>query len=505
MSNLLTLPEREALVSQIDLQDALNQRVKINPLKYFLPTGKQEEFISKIGTGNIFIGVFSGANRAGKTTLSANISGSIIYGVQSSWFKHPLFLDWQYPKRARIGSNPKNLEEIGAITQGIEDWWPAGRYTTSKGGKHYDSLYRSDTGWVIDVMSYEQDPKEWESVSLGLVIFDEPPPQSIFRATVARMEHGGIILIFMTPLSDAGYIFDEIIDKKEGLKPSHRIAVTYTDIEDSCKEHGVRGFLDHKYIEQMVSQYDTEEIEARAHGRPMHLSGRIYKGFNESVHIVDDFPTPEDWPRANIVDPHDAHPFAISWVAVNNFNDYYVYDEYPTDPFESIKSNTLTFKDYATIIRNKEGKRIISRRLMDPNFGRKVYGNTKRTVADEMGDFGLVYDTTVNDSLDIGHSAVRERLQYDLSQVITSINKPKLFIFRSCRNHWVSMMRYQYKHNPYGAITDKVGIEETYKHFCDNIRYLCVSGFDYQVIRYNYQGEGDYKRKKVKTRSAMSA
>ena len=47
----------------------------------------------------------------------------------------------------------------------------------------------------------------------------------------------------------------------------------------TCPNGSLRTFSD---IETMVSFYDSEEKEARIHGRPVHLAGRIYKAFNEN-------------------------------------------------------------------------------------------------------------------------------------------------------------------------------------------------------------------------------
>ena len=64
---------------------------------------------------------------------------------------------------------------------------------------------------LIDLMSYEQDTKEFEAVDLGFAWFDEPPPESIYKATVARMRRGGIIFITATPLTGSAWLYDHIV------------------------------------------------------------------------------------------------------------------------------------------------------------------------------------------------------------------------------------------------------------------------------------------------------
>lgn len=481
MMTLLTDVEREDCISQLELEDELERRARINGLKYFVPTGVQENFIKKIGSGNIFVGIFSGGNRAGKTGLAINTLGNIIWGQQNEFFNHPIFKNWKHPKRARIGSSPKDLEEIGSIQTEIESWWNPEKYVASKNNKTYNALYKCDNGWIFDLMSYEQSVTEWESVGLGLVIFNEPPPKAIFDATIVRLGDGGMILIFMTPLSDAGYLFDDLIGSHTGLKKEQLTAIEYCDIEDSCVEHGIRGFREHDKIETILTFLDPEDVEARAHGKPMHLSGRIYKIFNDSVHIVDDFEVPKDWTRINIIDPHDAFPFSMLWCAIDKTGDYYIYDEYPNEPFEKIKGTSLIYKDYADAIRIKEDSNQIARRIIDPNFGAKKMGNTGKTVQMEMAILGIRCELCQTDNLDVGHNSVKDKLKYDTSKPISAINKPKLFVFRSCRNTWLSMLRYGTRPNKSGELTDNIKLIQTYKHFADLVRYLCVSAPQYQA------------------------
>lgn len=455
------------------------QLVKVNRMRWFTPTGKQEEFLKAVGSGEYFVGVFSGANAAGKTALLANLLGSFIFGDAGNPFlQTSLAKSFPYPHRARIVSTPKNINEIGAIQTEIKKWWPQGEYRAHKKGKMFDSEYIAGD-WVIDIMSYEQDVTAFESATLGVAIFDEPPPLKIFDATIARMRFGGLILIFMTPLDEGGEILEDL-EERETIQDDEgnvvgKIKIVYATIEDSCKEHGVRGFLEHKDIVQMVSFYDKDELRARAEGMPAHLVGRIYPDFEDKdPFVVEDFDIPEDWTVVNVIDPHDAIPFAITWAAIDKAGQIWVFKEFPFDDLDKYHSTNLSIPDYARIIREVEGRRVAQVRIIDPFFGNKRYANTGRTVKDELADFGLDYDDGDTSGIELGHKAVREFLKYDKSFPVSPINHPRLHIFKSCRNHWRSMKRYKRKQVRSGEVKDKVFIDETYKHFCDNIRHLVM-------------------------------
>ena len=86
----------------------------------------------------------------------------------------------------------------------------------------------------------------------------------------------------------------------------------------------------------------------------------------------------------------------------------------------------------------------------------------------------LIFEDGDTSGLDLGHKRVREFLKYQKAMKLTSLNTSKLHIFKRCRNHWRSMLRYKRKIIKSGEVKDKIIIEETYIHFCDNIRHLLM-------------------------------
>ncbi len=462
------------------MQQELNNRSKAKKIKWFTPNGKQEDFINAVGAGDVFICVFSAANGVGKTALAMNVLGNIVYGqsqTENPWFKHPIFEHFPYPKRGRIASSRKNVEQIGAIQTEIKAWWPEGTYQTSRLGKAYDSQYVIND-WVVDIMTYEQDVTQYESATLGVLLFDEPPPINILNASIARMRAGGIIMIFMTPLDEGGEILEDLEEREEYVVDGQvcgRVRVIYADIEDNCQTHGIRGHLEHKNIVQMVSFYNDDEREARAKGKPSHLTGRIYTAFEDKdPFVVDDFVPDKAWPRVQIVDPHDGIPMAVTWAALDFTGQIWIYDEFPYNDIDKYTTTDLTFPDYRDIFNRHEGRIKIFERIIDPYFGNKRYGNTGLTPKGEFAEIGFDYVDGDTSGIEVGHGRVREFLKYDKNLPVSALNHPKLHILKKCRNHKRAMLRYKKKINRSGEVRDKIQIEETYKHFADNIRHLCM-------------------------------
>lgn len=453
--------------------------------------------------------VLTAANAIGKTALIANVVSNICCDFKNQWFdeeeftwldKHgkeqirpamdlPIYKDFPFPKRGRIATTGKNLEEVGAIQTELDAWLPKGKYTSSKKGKNYPSEYKIGEDWVIDLMSYDQDKSAFESATLGFMIFDEPPPIPIFNATIARMRTGGIIMVFMTPLDEGGLLL-EMLEEKESVEVDGeevgKVEILVGEVEEACKEHGIRGHLEHKHIAQMISFYDEDEVEARVKGMPIHLIGKVYTDFQkEEPFVVDNFPIPDHWPRILAIDPHDSIPFAMSWAAIDEFDTIWIYDEYPMDDLEKAKRVNFDYVDYNNIIRRKEGRDKVVKRIIDPYFGNKKSSMIKKdakTVKQELEEFGLEFVDGSIDGIELGHMRVKEYFKYDKISEVSAINHPKLRILRKCRNHWRSIYNYKRIFCKSGEVKDAVKLEETFKHCCDNIRHIVMSKPEYSEL-----------------------
>ena len=170
-----------------------------------------------VGSDKVFVSLFSAANGVGKTAAGSTMLAHIVYGPSGNkYFDYSLFNNFPYPKRGRIVSDPTTI--AGTLIPELKKWFPIGRYQTNKAGKNYESIWKTDTGFKFEIMTYEQDVKEFESATLGFAWFDEPPPLAIFKATVARMRLGGIIFITATPLMGSAWMYDEIVTHSDTIK-----------------------------------------------------------------------------------------------------------------------------------------------------------------------------------------------------------------------------------------------------------------------------------------------
>lgn len=450
------------------LREFLRRREE-EKFRFFVPNGKQSEAIKMIADPNNFISIFSGGNGAGKTYLMINVLANIIWPGCNEWFKEGIFKEWNFPKRIRIGTESGNVKESGVIEQAINEWWPKGRFEGTKAGLPYTSQYKTDTGFIIDIKSYEQETREWESATLGMCVFDEPPPKDKFSASVSRMRKGGILGIFMSPLSQAGWIFDDLVNSHD-----QKCAITYADLEDNCKTHGLRGTLEHTHIQKLIDNMDPEEIDARVHGKAMHLQSVILgSAFKRNYHVIDDnIQPPPGSQHFLVVDPARGKPWAMGWGWIDLKGRIVFTDEYPIEDWTKCKETKLSLRDYADLIHRFDAQRFCHYKIIDRHFAnaRNDYGTTLKMDLEEK--FGIEFQDSYNceNEIEVGIQKVKDMLRLDESREVDTLNYARLQIKARCKNIIRSLDRWD--RNP---DTLKPNVMSVFKDHFDLVRYACMA------------------------------
>lgn len=418
----------EELVEMAEVTQELEERDSMEAAKYYVPNGKAEEFINLVGSDKNFVNMFIGANGTSKTGTGANIVANIVFGVQSEWFKGlPLFEHFPYIKKGRIISDPTTIKE--KIVPELIKWLPRNTYKnfpeklyeTAKEGKYYASKFIFNNGWVIDIMSNEQDVKSFESVDLGFVWIDEPMPKDQYLATLARGRLGMIVFWTYTPLFQAGWI-KEWIDANmtvEGM-----CDYIEAEMEDNCKIHGIRGFFEHKSIQRIADSMPEDEKEARVFGKFGHLLGRVHKKFNRKVHVVKSFPLNErDWTTYKALDPHPRVADHVLYLSVNKKGTKIVSAE--------LLSEGLIKQCYQRMIELETKMQFrIESRIIDPSAFNDDQHKKEKSIGSQLYDLG---ETWIRGSKNLMAGIKRLETAFDFEMIGGKfIREPEVFIFDSC-------------------------------------------------------------------------
>lgn len=430
----------DQLITPREALKALAYRRLYEKNRYYVPNGKAKEFIDLIGKGN-FITLFSAANGVGKTACGCNIVSNICFPGYNPWFKDlPIFDNFPYLKHGRIVSDATTIKQ--KIVPELKQWFPLGRYKTEKRSKDYESFFITDTGFQFDLMTYDQDVKEFESVDLGWFWCDEPPPELIYKALISRLRRGGIGFITATPLMGSAWMYDSIFtNPKAGQR-----AVVEAMIEDNCKEHGVRGILNHSDILRMISEYTTEDRQARIFGKFQHLIGLVLKGFKPEIHVIKPFQLNEkDFSTIQLYDQHPRNPEAVMWVATRKDGVKFVVNEI-YQKFESIA-------EFAARVKKIDAEYRIVERFADPSTWADIQPTKTmeqglwRTVGQQLADdHNLIYQPASKQRTH-GIALIQDALDFQVTEVNGAkqfTKPPMIYFFDTCKRTIWEAQHWQY-------------------------------------------------------------
>jgi hypothetical protein len=298
------------------------------------------------------------------------------------------------------------------------------------------------------------------------------------------MRKGGIILISMTPLEGAAWIFEE-----GGLLDSENCAIVYADMEDNCKVHGgvradgsPKGTLEHAHIEAILKDATDAEKEARKSGRPLNSINTIFGPlWVPEVHIIEDDVEPPPGSQFGMtVDPGDGKPYAIAWWWVDP-RGHIVFDyNWPEDNWVKVLKNkqyqTLKMEEYLKIFQPYEKGRTMEWRIMDRHYGNTRDGRTGRSLIDDWSAlYGVEFQQSYNceEEVDTGIKMVKNYLKFDKTQPVNAMNVPRMYVKKRCKNIIMSLPKWANRVDPetYISRPDKTSV---YKDFCDDVRYTVM-------------------------------
>jgi len=383
------------------------QGIKDNGYLFYEPCGKASEFIHRLATEeDKMIWLFIGGNASSKTASSINILANLCFPSKNKYFNYPLFKNWPYLKRARFVTKAEILKQ--KTIPEIQKWFPKGRYKMYSRGKTYISEIITDTGWKINLMTFDQDPEDFEGADLGLIMADEPPPEKIWDTFIPRLREGGKLIATFTPIGNAAYLYNRYIRKRKMEKGNPIVGFEHISVWDNVEGVGVRGYLKKEYVEQIISEYAEYERESRIEGKFSFLSGLIYGDlYNPKIHelVWEEDCIPDDWTRIEAIDWHPNKEWAVSFIAISPYNVYYTYDE--------IWANG-SYEHIANLILQKRKGKHPKITLIDPSAGTFYQGAVDiPTVSLMKASNGLIKPVLGSKERDAGIRLFRDKMKID--------------------------------------------------------------------------------------------
>jgi len=362
-------------------------------------------------------------------------------------------------------------------------------------------------GSIIRINTFEQYLKigreqtsVFQSGHFDGVLLDEVPPRDVWigvkRGLVTGRSRGwGKAIIAATPdKAEFGWLYDELYSRAHNKGgPDRGVYATEFSIYDNPANTD-------EAIESLASGLSDEEREAVIYGRFRHVTGRVYKTFNEAVHVahwdplvdVDGYAT--TWPIVMVVDPASRRPWYMAWFAMDPSGGYHAVREWPTDDFERMRNCALGWADYARIIQEVEstipckgrdgiertGRDRVLWRRMDPNYGPTPSSEQAgKVMAEMLEEWGYYFDTDIIDNIPTGHIEVKKYLALpNAGMPVSDLNMPKFLIHASeahpMRNLRWGMSHYIHDEHRDGQKSPKETPLDIGKDQADVVRYLVM-------------------------------
>lgn len=316
-------------------------------------------------------------------------------------------------------------------------------------------LYGNSTITLMSGRSFDSDPKSFESSDYDWVHFDEPCKEALFTAVNRGLVDRNGRAWFTGTLLEEPWIMDFFDGTTVELgeeSSSNRVTVTASMLDNPyISEEGRREFIE---------TLTPEERECRIYGKPLILSGLVYKEFDQTKHVL--LKVPKGWkdfktPPSNYtiyvrIDPHPRTPHAVLFAAVAPTGEIFIYDEI----FQATTIHNLS----AMILEKTKGKFLFSVKVDPIAWNPNPIDGT--TIADVFRECGLHGIVKASKDLSTGILKTKEYLRGEKDPIYFS-PELKTTIWEIKRYPWA---------NKHGVPTNKPVDKDD--HMMENLRRLLI-------------------------------
>lgn len=346
---------------------------------------------------------------------------------------------------------PKELIEEHRVADGIVR-------IKSAGGKVSNVIFRG-----LD------EPDKHRSLNLNACYIDESSQVSeeAFLLLQSRLRGRFVRKIYMTT-NPAGHDWQyQMFVKQDNIKQENRYQ--FRLIKAPSTENI---FLPDGYVEGMMATYSKERIEREVMASFDVFQGQVYAEFRRDIHVVPPFEIPSDWTKFIGLDHGFVNPTAALWCAMDYDGNIFVYNEFYQSGWivEEICKGTLKTKEPGLIALNKKDK--IEGIWIDPSTkANRGKDSDYQTYLDHLPkDWSLI---PANNEVSAGIDRVKQYLKIN-----AKTQKPRLFIFDTCKNLIDQMVSYRWQELGPGQIGTHNQKEQPIKkddHAVDALRYAVMS------------------------------
>lgn len=410
---------------------------------------------------------------SGKTEFGSFIATAYLLGK-------PFFYDtpaWEYVKHLPIPEGrPRNIWAVGLTFDVLRDvifrekllYGRNHPPLIPKDGSIIKKASESDVqimtmdGSILTGKSADSGREKFQSASVDLVWIDEEPEVEIYDECYQRtVDCAGTILLTLTPLRDIAsgvstpWVFDLYEKFKQGAKDIDFVQLSVLDnpfVPDNEKKNLLEKWANHP------------EEKARLYGDFVQRSGLVYNMWKNSVHCIEPFVIPDDWPCWVSIDPAATGTTAGLRAHIGPNDDIYLTGEY--------YERDHVVSEHAKSMLVQFGGRSVDFWIIDPKFGAQRNAETHKSNLQLYRESGIHARLAEVDT-DYGLNVSRE---YINATVTPGTRKPKVYVFNDLHNFIFEIEHYVWAFYGKGEMKG-LSKEKPLKrkdHLANAFQYLCA-------------------------------
>lgn len=442
-----------------------------NYAKYWKATEKQEPIFARMADKKVF-GLLGG-NRSGKTEFGSFIA--VAYLLGKKYFEDTPA--WVYVKDLPIPEGrPRNIWAVGLTFDVLRDVIFREKLLY---GRNHPPLIPKDSsiikkcsesdvqiittdGSILTGKSADSGREKFQSASVDLVWIDEEPEVEIYDECYQRtVDCGGRILLTLTPLKDIAsgistpWVYDLYEKWKQGQKDIDFVQLSVLD--NPFVPEVEKG----KLLERWANH---PEERARLYGEFVQRSGMVYNTWKRTIHTIEPFVIPDDWPCWVSIDPSATGTTAGLRAHIAPNNDVYLTGEY--------YEKEQVISEHAKNMLVRFGGRAVDFWIIDPKFGTQRNAETHKSNIQLYKEAGVPARLAQVDS-DYGLNVSRE---YINAATLPAQRKPRLYVFNDLHNFIFEIEHYVWAFYGKGELRG-LSKEKPVKrndHLQNAFQYLCA-------------------------------
>ena len=372
-------------------------------------------------------------------------------------------------------------------------------------------------------LNYAQDRKVIEGGECDLIWCDELVPLDWLETLRYRLvTRRGKLLVTFTPVTGYTQVVKSYVagcrytsTRPAVLLPDRvnvpGVPIGHMPYTFQCHRQSAAGICFHSdmnpyspfdQLKRTLASRSPHEIKIRAYGWAESLAGSQFPKFGEN-NIVPHDKIPVKGTDYLAIDPAGARNWFLLWGRVDELGRLYIYREWPdisvgewalpADKSDGKAGAGQTngagrsINEYKALIRELEGDREAVERYIDPRAGAtQAAGKDEGTSLIELLESDPDPMTIIPASgvrIDEGVGLINDRLAWDNSQPLSTLNEPRLYISDRCQNLLYSLREWTGADGDKGASKDPI----------DALRYLVVMSPEYHSAeRFAATGGGAY-------------